>query len=140
VVTKKDFYEIFVNQVASNDPVAIVKAKFKKFKSAKREKTPRPRPWSRKPDLPPPEPKEIQQNSPSIQQNIDFLSELPFLKTFPIAKIFKEKSKHIKTCIYPNKKIICADTNASKYMYIVKSGSMSVMIKGLYKFYNMKFN
>jgi hypothetical protein len=132
VVTKKDFFEIFVNQVASNDPVAVVKAKFKKSKrneSAKREKSARPRPWSRKADTPAPKPKETPENSPSIQQNIDFLSVIPFLKSFPVAKIFKEKSKHIKTCIYPNKKIITTDTNASKYIYIVKSGSMSVMIK-----------
>ena len=136
VISKTDFFDIFLHQVDSSNGSgneASIGPKKRKNKHSDSVRV------SRLDEIPETESSssssnvsfeaETSQNkSHSLQQNLDYLSSLAFLRNWPI-EMLKEKAKKIKNCIYPRGKIISMDSNISKYIYIVKQGSLSVLAK-----------
>lgn len=66
-------------------------------------------------------------NKKISMDDIKFLREMTFLKTWPI-DMFTEEPSSVKSCVFNREQLITADSNSSKFIYIVKSGSISVLI------------
>ena len=67
-------------------------------------------------------------NSERSTDNIDFLRSLDLFKDWPLC-LFEENFQSIKGCFYKRNQIMTHDSSISKYLYIVKSGYMSVWTK-----------
>lgn len=117
-VNKQDFFDIFVNASKDSSNSNSLMAFTASMKLISQE--------------------EIQQDSEinsakanknsALMENVEFLKEISFLNSWPLG-VFMEKPKLLKQCRFPKGKIISFDTSVSKYIYVIKSGSLSVWIK-----------
>lgn len=60
--------------------------------------------------------------------NIDFLQTIPLFNNWPL-NLLAENSQVIKTCVFCRNQVISKDTHSSKYIYVVKSGYLSIWTK-----------
>ena len=67
------------------------------------------------------------QNKQISVSDIKFLKEVSFLETWPIDK-FTEESNTVKSCVFNRYQVITLDSNSSKFIYVVKSGTIDVLI------------
>jgi hypothetical protein len=111
VITKKDYLNIFLNSNLNNETNI--------FDSESK----------------------LSSTSTNENDNINFLKKLDFLKSWWSSfkdDESKSKSFNFKSIIFPRGKIVTKDTAKSKYIFIVKQGSMSATIKVERKQSNLK--
>lgn len=68
----------------------------------------------------------LQNNQTASQESIRILKQNSLFQGWPVDML---NPQVIKTCVYNRNQIICKDTHASKYIYIVKRGFISVWTK-----------
>jgi hypothetical protein len=130
VVSKEDFFYIFSTQTTKIS-TSLLKFNSQSIDTFASSTTQKPNSlqdslseyMSLKPSL-----KTMNKSDLSFEDNMIFLHTLPYLKSFPL-KLIREKPKLLKTCIYPRGKLITKDSHSTKYIYIIKSGYLSVWLK-----------